>query len=253
MPKRCSWSRRKQLICPRCSERVRVITSRLPEFHIQGWCNSNARKALLQRRYQRVLVAGRDLEFKRSTLCDTLGEEAGRGLFSKRYLVPGMQTEYWGTVLTRDECRRKRRLGEHTYLFSIGDGYSVDGIREPIEGVGAASLVNDWRPPRGHDVQGWSKKYKKNAKLTANDMMIDVPGPARPGHSTSRRGWLRITHRVRPGEEIFTDYGSGYWVNSPRETITHPCLRPTAAAERRRRTVNQAILRQYRQHKRRKT
>eukprot|EP01055_Gregarina_sp_Pseudo9_P001101 Gregarina_sp_Pseudo_9__1100@NODE_1717_length_1371_cov_29_033033_g1591_i0_p1_GENE_NODE_1717_length_1371_cov_29_033033_g1591_i0NODE_1717_length_1371_cov_29_033033_g1591_i0_p1_ORF_typecomplete_len435_score63_22SET/PF00856_28/1_4e03SET/PF00856_28/6_6e15_NODE_1717_length_1371_cov_29_033033_g1591_i0311335 len=147
--------------------------------------------SLGEERYRRVATLNYGVEVRDSTI-----PSAGRGLFASRDFKKGeLVTEYVGEIITRDEARRRLRRGMFHYLGTLVTGmYEIDGIKEPQEGVGAASFINHARRPHANCV--WAHAEDKRACF--------------------RRMFAKACRNVAAGEELFLDYGKTYWAHHKR-------------------------------------
>lgn len=122
--------------------------------------------------------------------------EAGRGLFASRNFRKGeLVTEYVGEIITREEARKRLKVGNFHYLGTLVSGmYEIDGIQEPADGLGAASFINHASKPHTNVV--WAH---------VEDRILCFP-----------RLFARATREIPAGDEIFLDYGPTYWARHKR-------------------------------------
>jgi hypothetical protein len=130
---------------------------------------------------------------------------AGQGLFVTKQVLKGDAiTEYDGHLISDAEARIRMQRGEDTHFMSMrdGSGLVISGLKQPVVGRGAASFIND---PRG-------SRFKPNAVRCLTDRVLrDAAPDTRTGARTTGRVWLRATRTLRPGEEVFFEYGNDYW------------------------------------------
>ena len=113
-------------------------------------------------------------------------------------------TEYDGEIITDAEARQRMRRGEDTHFMSIkdGTGFVISGLKRPVAGRGAGSFAND--PLRSG--------YKPNVeRCLTTSILKKAPADRRTGARTTGRVWMRATKRLKPGDEVFFEYGADYW------------------------------------------
>lgn len=116
---------------------------------------------------------------------------AGKGLYATREFMRGeLITEYVGEIISREEARKRLERGEFHYLGTLVPGlYEIDGIRSPIFGVGAASLINH------------ASSSNANVRWChIEDRKVCF-----------RRLFAKATRDIHPGEEILINYGKTFW------------------------------------------
>lgn len=139
---------------------------------------------------------GNGIAVRNSTIAN-----AGRGLFATIAFRKGDTiTEYDGEVIDIKEANRRRQHGLHSHIRSLVSGrLAVDGRLVKAEyGKGGASFINDIRD---------TTRY--NAKLCNTTKLIN--GVNRSGLPAIERSFARATTDIPPGQEIFVNYGNGYW------------------------------------------
>ena len=117
---------------------------------------------------------------------------AGRGAFSRVTIRSGARLgQYKGRVLRNDACRGVvsdklfdlKRRPKHVSEKAWEDGYRV------LDGA----VDGDW-----------------TSKMNASDF----PGKERdPNVYFTASGGIVSCREIKPGDELFVDYGSGYWEN----------------------------------------
>jgi hypothetical protein len=115
---------------------------------------------------------------------------AGNGLFAAVHFERGdVITFYDGPRITRAEAREPGRVVTH--IASIDTHAAIDGLREPFDGCGGGSFIND---PRHRSQRIY------NARLVRTDIenrRTRIPAGIH----------VEATTKIAPGDEIFAYYG----------------------------------------------
>ena len=138
---------------------------------------------------------------------------AGRGLYTTRAFAAGdWVTEYDGRLIDHDAAKRLRSAGMDTHVRTIRAQHSyIDGrLVQATHGRGGGSFAND--------VKARQRQFY-NCEFVVIDQAI--PGCVQRESTVNSRGntrlevpervMLRALRRIVAGEEIYVDYGAGYW------------------------------------------
>ncbi len=157
------------------------------------------------------------IEIRESTI-----QGAGLGLFARTTFRRGDPiTEYYGQIITREEALERRARGQDSHIRShIGIEWSIDGqftrrgepitdARVELEGRGAGALAND--KARGANAEITFVDCSENVRRFRDFRRGKTKVRLLPEH---RITYLRALRTIKPGEEIFVNYGaatrSGY-------------------------------------------
>lgn len=122
------------------------------------------------------------LEVKPSQLPD-----AGLGLYTKREIKKGERfVEYLGEIVTEKELDKRAEKDIYGYAFYISKKVCIDAFYTPNA---IARYAND-------------AKGLGRVKGLKNNCVYDI---------WKKRGWIMAEKDIKPGEEIFVDYGADYW------------------------------------------
>jgi len=123
---------------------------------------------------------------KPSTLPD-----AGRGLFADHDFAKGQRiTEYCGELIDHKQALALRAEGKAQYVRVVEAQHSyIDGIKDPtqISSAGWASMANHSDAPNAVFDRVWEKS------------------------KAQYRVFIKAKRAIAKGEEIFVNYGKGYW------------------------------------------
>jgi hypothetical protein len=115
---------------------------------------------------------------------------AGNGLFAAVCFEPGdVITFYDGARLTGAEAKEFGRVATH--LASICTHDVIDGLRQPADGRGGGSFIND---PQ------YRKLGEYNARLVRTDIRDERKGIDSGIH-------IQANMPIAPGDEIYASYG----------------------------------------------
>jgi hypothetical protein len=117
---------------------------------------------------------------------------AGNGLFAAvRFERGDVITIYDGARLTGAEAREPGRVATH--LASICTHEAIDGLRQPVDGCGGGSFIND---PR----------YRRRGMYNAELVRTDIPKTGR-GRRIPKGIHIQANMPIAPGDEIYASYG----------------------------------------------
>ena len=115
---------------------------------------------------------------------------AGNGLFAAARFERGdVITFYDGARLTGADAREPGRVATH--LASICTHEAIDGLRQPVDGCGGGSFIND-------------PQYRRLAEYNAVLVRTDIRDERKRIESGIH---IEATMRIEPGEEIYASYG----------------------------------------------
>lgn len=121
-----------------------------------------------------------DFVIKKSTI-----PNAGKGLFAKINIEKGTDIlEYTGKITSWKEANHKD--GKNLYIFYVNRNHVVDAS---VKGNNLARYVND--------AEGLSK-----IKGLSNNCVYEIK---------NKKVILVATKKIKSGEELFVEYGKGYW------------------------------------------
>jgi hypothetical protein len=141
-----------------------------------------------------------------------LGLAAGNGVFATRpFKKNELITEYDGELLSYDEARRREKeqgwLAVSHYRAVILNWQTLAGLRAPVAGKGAASMINDAEPsiPRLRDTM---PKVTGDGQLVKNNVRF----VSRWDEGVMRNRIFACALRdIAAGEELFVSYERDYW------------------------------------------
>ena len=128
---------------------------------------------------------------------------AGMGLYLKEGAKAGdWIARYSGDVMTKEECARRKRS---KYRMQIHKNLFLDAA-DPKHFEGR--FINDAR----------GSKFKVNARFAAGFVLNKC--------STTGHFWVRIyaTKTIKPGDEVFADYGEDFWAEAQLEALSDPAI-----------------------------
>lgn len=127
----------------------------------------------------RPLEVGKDVEVKPT------GDDRGNGLFALREIDANtLVSRYTGVIMTDEAFAKSDSTG--SYAFDLGNGMTVEGD-DPRRTSFVRYINHSLRRANCEAVSAWNEE--------------DVTGAV----------YIQTTKRIRAGEEIFFDYGPGYW------------------------------------------
>jgi SET domain-containing protein len=138
------------------------------------------------------VLGGNDIEVKTSTI-----KGAGNGLFAMRHFRKNeVITFYDGDLIDWKEAMDLRKDNNSTHVRTIHFGHcAIDGLKLPKSGRGGGSFAND------------------GTKDTLNNSAFKIHFQKEYAKDVV---FLKATRAIMIGEEIFLNYGMGYWRNIRR-------------------------------------
>ena len=153
-----------------------------------------------------------------ASLCDGVDvrsstiKAAGRGLFaSRRFGVGELITEYGGAVISCAEAKKRRDAGKASHIRTLDSMHTaIDGVDVTLAtGNPGASFAND--PHRGDGKEKPNRCNAKFVKLEQHQQKGLIPLCIRGGLAATSRIFLKASREILPRDEIFVNYGRGYW------------------------------------------
>lgn len=133
-----------------------------------------------------------------------LGRNAGLGLFvTRRFNAGALITEYDGCVIDEREAKARQEQKISTHIRSLGPKQAfIDGRHVPPNESwrGGASFANDSFGTPAYNAK-WEQQ--RPGKYTV--------GVNRSGTNVFERVFLRALIDLVPGDEVYVDYGKGFW------------------------------------------
>ena len=136
---------------------------------------------------------------------------AGRGLFAtRRFDVGDLITEYGGIVISCEEAKKRREAGKASHIRTLDSMYTaIDGLSVTVAtGNPGGSFAND--PHRG-DVKEKPNRWNATFVKLEHRQQIGLRLCERGGLQALARIFLKAVRVILPNDEIFVNYGRGYW------------------------------------------
>lgn len=114
---------------------------------------------------------------------------SGKGLFAKSLILKGtIIGEYKGKRVTEAHCERVAQKGKDIYIYDLGNGVILDGIRSVRC---KTRYIND------------ATGFKRTPGLSNNSRFkVDTK---------QSKVFVVAKRNIKPNEEIYASYGKDYW------------------------------------------
>jgi hypothetical protein len=174
---------------------------------------------------------GHGVVVQRSTL-----RGAGLGLFAARdFASNAVITEYDGIIVGWKDALHSRNSGKHSHIRSLSSQHSaIDGARFPVRNIGGGSFINHQPKSSSNATFIVNDKYNRglirSSKGLYGGACVEFNQSSNQFSSSdelqeclhdSTHILIKATRPIAKGDEIFVNYGRGYWKHDQSLTMHH--------------------------------